>query len=113
MPYKWIIITLLLLFACYTYRKAYGTRVYYFYKDACPHCVKLKPAWDLFTSACAWSMVVPMEINCDGKNQGMRDNFGASTVPHIVKVVNDVREVYGGNRTTENILEWVKKPIQL
>ena len=112
MPYKWAVYTLILIYLCSIYRKANGTRIYYFYKDACPHCVKLKPSWNLFTSACAWSLTVPVEINCDNKkNQSIRDNFHAKTVPHIVKVINDVREVYSGNRTSEDILEWSKKPI--
>lgn len=113
MPYTYIILTILLILACITYRKAYGTRIYYFYKDECPHCKKIRPAWDLFVSACSWSMITPIEIECTGKNQGQRDNFGAKTVPHIVKVKKDLREIYKGDRTSEDILAWSKTPIQL
>ena len=113
MKYRLVVIILVLLFAYYTYKTAYGTRVYYFYKDSCQHCAKLSPAWDLFASSCAWSMITPIKINCEKKNQGMRDNFDAKTVPHIVKVRNDIREIYKGDRTSSDILEWSKKPIQL
>lgn len=113
MFYKAVIGLSLLIFSLYTYRKAYGTRIYYFYKDSCPHCKKIRPAWDLFTASVSWSLITPIEIDCDGKNQKLRDNFGAKTVPYIVKVIDDAREVYKGDRLTENILAWSKQPIQL
>ena len=101
---------MLIIFLLHTYRKAYGTRVYYFYKDTCPHCKKMQSAWDLFSSSCSWSMVVPIEIDCSiESNQKIRDDFDALTVPHIVKVCNDKREKFEGDRTSEAILSWSKK----
>ncbi len=109
MPYLWIMYLLLIVFLLHTYRKAYGTRIYYFYKDECKHCKKLQPSWDLFSASCSWTMTVPVEIDCDvEKNQKMRDDFGAKTVPHLVKVSGDSRETYSGDRTTEDILKWSK-----
>ena len=109
MPYLWLMYLLLLVFLLHTYRKAYGTRVYYFYKDTCPHCVKMQSTWDLFSSTCSWSMVVPVPIDCTNGNQNLRDDFGAETVPFIVKVKGDTREKYTGDRTTEDLLAWSKK----
>ena len=99
-----------IIFLLHTYRKAYGTRVYYFYKDKCPYCKKMQSAWDLFTSSCSWTMIVPIKIDCSVEsNQKLRDDFGAKTVPHIVKVYGDKREKFEGERTSEEILSWAKK----
>ena len=101
---------ILFIFLLHTYRKAYGTRVYYFYKDECPHCKKMQSAWDLFASSCSWTMTVPVEVDCNiPSNQKLRDDFNATTVPHIVKVRNDTREKFEGERTSEKILEWSKE----
>ena len=110
MPYIWIMYLLLLVFLLHTYRTAYGTRIYYFYKPECKFCKELKPAWRLFSDTCSWTMTVPVEIDISQScNDKLKKNFNFKTVPHIVKVKNDTREIYDGERTSENILEWSKK----
>ena len=96
---------LLLVLACiYFYRQAYCTHVYWFHKPTCPYCVEMQPAWDLFTSGRPGSVKVH-KVDKD-ENPDLAKNFNVTTVPHIVKVKNGVREVYTGDRSAEDLLKW-------
>jgi hypothetical protein len=69
----------------------------------------MNPEWDKFQSALSTTMIKAHKINVDdNENRAMADEFGAKAVPHIVKVKTNIRYVYHGERTKEELLKWVK-----
>ncbi len=99
-----VIMTLLIL---HLYNTAYATRVYFFHSESCKYCIDLEPAWDMFINSSP-SSVRPMKIDKNA-NTKMAENFGVSSVPHIVKVQGDNRYVYDGDRSAEDLLRWAKR----
>ena len=99
----------ILVLSCYCVEQK-RTRVYWFHRNGCPACMKMKAEWEKFENMTNASMVKTIRVETtDPRNHFLAENFGVSTVPHIVKVKNDVREVFTGDRTAGQILAWSKK----
>lgn len=84
--------------------------VYWFYRDTCPHCVDMKPEWDKFEYQCMFSNIRPVRIDItDSRNQNIVDQYGVESVPTIIKIESGMGIVYNGNRTSQDLYEWVTR----
>lgn len=107
-----VIVGLIVIFIPRTHSTFLGIRkpravVYLFYRPGCPWCDKMKPAWDEFTRQ------APFDISVEKINvleeKDLAESFGVNGVPHVVKVENDKKIVYSGDRTTEDLLAFANK----
>ncbi len=106
-PKTCYIIAILIIIIAYLYRKAYAVDIYLFHKESCPHCVKMKGEWDIFSSGQGFSMVQVHEFETSlDENKKIAKDFGVTTVPLIVAVKNNRRYKYEGPRTAGSFKEW-------
>jgi thiol-disulfide isomerase/thioredoxin len=80
------------------------TTVIWFYRPGCGFCTRMEPAWAEFAS------MVPANINIRKintlENREMADDFGVSGVPFIVKVTDNDRQIYEGDRSAQDLLRF-------
>jgi thiol-disulfide isomerase/thioredoxin len=101
-----ILIILLLSWYCVD---SYRTRIYWFHRNSCPACMSMKPEWIKFENLTNMSMIKTIRVETDDpRNQKLAENFQVSSVPHIVKVHGEIREVFKGDRTAGQLLSWAK-----
>lgn len=80
-------------------------KLIWFFRPGCGHCTRMNPAWDEFVKQ-APSEVEVVKINTQ-ENPDMARDFEVEGVPHIVKVTDNVRVVYRGDRTAAGFLKFV------
>ena len=86
-----------------------GVLVYWFHRPGCPHCDNMKGEWEKVEATKLPSKYKLMAVNTAlKKNSKLSEDFGIEGVPQIIKVVNNKRIVYKGNRTAPEILKWIK-----
>lgn len=100
------VLVLLIIIIIYLYRETYYTRVFYFYKPKCPACEDKRPIWETFSRE---SSIIATSINTElPANKEICDNFGVRTVPHLVKVKNNIRTVYEEYWNVAALKDWLK-----
>jgi len=103
-------IVIIILLIIVLYLKVEKTYVYWFQKPECPYCMIFEPEWNKFEKAVRFSSIKPIKIDVN-KDLSLAENFGVKTVPHIVRVKNNVRTVFGEQRTCSNLINFAKKKI--
>jgi len=94
MEYMWriaamIVILLLLVHISF---QIFGKRVYRFYSDRCPHCVRSKPEWKKFKKSMLYNMVVPVDVDVDDDSQITKDlmyKYNVKSWPTIIIDTNN------------------------
>jgi protein disulfide-isomerase A1 len=107
--YCYLLIVVLIIAVYYLYNKAYGLKVYWFYRPDCGHCTKMEPEWNYLEKKLSSTSINYRRIDInDPKNKKIGDNFDVVGVPHIVKVdYEGRRHVYEGHRKCDDILAWL------
>lgn len=100
-----------IIVSMYIIRLAFGTKVYIFHSETCPACTATMPEWNKFQDRLGiTSLIIPVKIDIDRhSNKTLTDDFAIESVPTIVKIKDDVRMYYDGERTADAILDWAKK----
>jgi thioredoxin 1 len=86
-----------------------------FYADWCGHCTKFKPIFDGELKKLIKSLNIPVNleaIDCD-KNPDAVDKYGITGFPSIILEVKDKRIQYKEERDAKNIVEFIKKNINM
>jgi hypothetical protein len=66
--------------------------------------------WAMFESSTYFGMIKAISVDTTkSENEAIAADFGIDTVPAIVKVEDDMRTMYTGERTAVAILDWSKK----
>lgn len=107
---------LALIFILYYYFFIYNvTKVYYFYSETCPHCVKMKPQYNKAKKSINSNMMgigyTFYDIDmADSNNKSIIDQYKVSGVPYLMKIdTNNKTSVYKNERTHQKIKEWIQK----
>jgi hypothetical protein len=104
-----VAIVVLFIMIIYLYREAYATRIYRFHRPGCSACEAMTKEWTLFKSS-TYGMIKVIDVDTSkAENELISNDFGVDTVPTIVKVNDDMRTAYTGERTSAAISEWANK----
>ena len=107
-----LIIVILAILVLYFVKKVYGDTIIYYGRDTCPFCVKFNPVWAKIQQTSWLSDFNTEKVDTDTILGKMRmDAYKYKGVPTIVKIKNNIPEVYTGNRTYAEIMNWFNKPI--
>ena len=80
-------------------------KLIYFYMDGCGWCDKFKPLWSKLKKEV--KDIKFMKIN-GPQNPTMKDKYGVKTYPALVKIENKNHELFEGERTFENLKDFLK-----
>ncbi len=98
------IVGLVLLVLLLIYLYCCMTTIIWFYSPNCGYCRQMHADWDKFEEMCP-RYIMLKKVNID-TNREMARNFQVDGVPHIVKVRNNNRIVYDGDRSCEDLLKF-------
>lgn len=76
-------------------------KIYWFFRKGCGHCTRMESAWEKFAKMCP--AYIDIEKINTSENQTMADDYGVDGVPYIVKVEGNMRTVYTGDRSAEDL----------
>lgn len=82
-----------------------------FYADWCGHCKRFKPVFDGELKSLVSNSKIPVEleaIDCD-KNPQIASKYNVSGFPTLILEVNNKPIEYQGNRSSENIIGFIKE----
>ena len=82
-----------------------------FYADWCGHCKRFKPVFDGELKKMVSTSKIPVEleaIDCD-QNPQIASKYKVSGFPTLILEVNNKPIEYQGNRTSDNIIEFIKE----
>jgi len=69
----------------------------------------MKDEWKIFENSTWFGMVKAIAVDTSkSENELISADFGVEMLPTIVKVTNDMRKSYNGDRTSVAILNWVQ-----
>ena len=107
--YLHILTVVLLIMVYYLYTEKHGLVVYWFHRPGCPHCDNMKSDWESVEKQMAGSSITLKRIDTSKpQHKKLAKNFGVDGVPQIIKVTpNGMRAEYDGDRTSDNIIEWI------
>ena len=107
-----LVIGLILWILCFLYKKGYGVTVYFFHRSSCPHSVKMYDEWDKFYNKAKYSGdITAYKISTESTNpndKALIKDFKIRGVPHIVKVKNNMRTKYTGERSADKMYTWAR-----
>ena len=105
--YKFVLLTVaFLVLAYYIY---HSPVIYWFHMHGCPHCDNMRGEIDKVRKRLSIINRLTLVDTADPKNKKLTEEFKITGVPHLVKVVDGKKYVYGGNRNAEDIMEWIKE----
>jgi hypothetical protein len=94
------------------FTNAKTTRIEYYYKEECPHCVNFKPTWDkVSTNPELLGLVdfISYDIKKDG---GKSAKYGINSIPEVIAVEmssdNKKAAFESSSRSEENLIAFVK-----
>lgn len=107
-----IIIIIVLLFNKFRRRRS-STRkqqkctLYYFFTPSCPHCVRFTPIWDQLVKKLESKKNIELVKVDATKDQNLAFYYNVTRLPTIILVTSEKPIVYNGDRSVENIYEFV------
>ena len=96
-------------------------KVYYFYVDWCPHCIKAKPEWKAFDDQYEGknivkngSLIQTYGLNCtdDTLHEALTKEYNIESFPTVLIIKNNVRYDFDAKVTTtalNNFVDFVSK----
>lgn len=95
-----------------SFENAKTTRIEYYYKKECPHCVDFKPTWDKVSNDAELLKLVEFksyDIKDDG---GKSAKYGINSIPEVIAVNisnNDKKALFESNtRSIEDLTKFVR-----
>jgi len=98
------IIVVLHIIAYIKYTKR--VNVILFFRPGCPYCDMLIPEWNKFINMTHDKNIIIKEIDIQ-KCPDIADKFKVSNIPHIIRIQKNKEIVYYGNRTAQDIFNFV------
>ncbi len=92
-----------------------NSKLILFYADWCGHCKKFKPIFDKELKELISSSNIPVKlesIDCD-KNPEITSKYNISAFPTLILEVNNKLINYDGQRKSEDIIQFIKKHLNL
>ena len=84
-----------------------------FYADWCGHCKKIKPIYDGELKQKISNLPVKLETIDSDKNREITSKYNVSAFPTLILEVNNKVIKYDGERKSENIIQFIKKHLNL
>lgn len=86
-----------------------GPRFIFFYKNGCPWCDAMHDDWEaLKQDPPAGVKLVEYEAHA---HRDLLDKYGVRGFPHLVLVKNGEKIPYGGNRSTEDMRQFIERHV--
>ena len=101
-----LLLGLLALFACRKEMFTSKPTLTYYYLPSCGWCTKFNPEWEKFVKM-APDTIVTNKV--DGTTSPDIEKYKIKGFPHIQLVKDDKVTVFEGDRTVENLMEFVTK----
>ena len=98
-----VLLVIAIIYIVY-FRKSSGKKIVLFHRPDCGHCQRLKPEWERFERMSSDIDIQKININ---ENPDIAQQYNVQGVPMIVLFKGSFRIDYTGNRTAEDILNFV------
>jgi len=103
-----IVIAVIVIILLYILWKKYGVKVYRFHRPTCPYCVQTQKAWDEFKWKSVGEFAWCCDVDVSDKGSAeLSKKFNVKSVPTIIAVKENKIYQYQGDRSCEDLVQWV------
>lgn len=97
----------LVIFIALSYKEMFQSRptVSYYYLPSCGWCTKFNPEWEKFIKDAPPTI---MTEKVDGSSSPDIEKYNIKAFPHIQLVKGDTVMIFEGDRTSENLMKFVR-----